>query len=70
MRESHFRVGRRIACGRHGGNTAAALHTVTCADCRPIAMLAEADATVCGCHRPDVHLGVARARYEIAGHLR
>lgn len=68
--ETHSRVGRRIACGHQGPSTVMHLSKVTCGDCKDITLLAEALGTVCGCRRPDVHLGVARAQHEIAGHLK
>lgn len=66
--ETHARVGRRMACGVRDGNCSVLLRLVSCRACLDVAQLADALAIVCGCRRPDVHLGVARAQHEIAEH--
>jgi hypothetical protein len=67
----HFRreSWRRIECGVRSGCITAVIEDVTCVDCEAIAALADRLARQCGCQRPEVHAGVARAQYEIAGHF-
>lgn len=61
---------QRIECGVPGGCVTAVIEDVTCKNCHDIAERAEALAELCGCRRAEVHAGVARAQYEIAGHFK
>lgn len=59
---------QRIECGAPSGCITAVIEDVTCVDCKAIARQAAFLADQCGCRRPEVHTGRARAQREIAGH--